>query len=45
MFWLVALVCVDGAERSPSTNALADVYGVGGVDTSGETMAVVAGAE
>ena len=45
VFWLVAPVCVDGVERSPSANASADVCGAGGVETGGIIEAVVAGAK
>ena len=40
VFWLVALVCIDGVERTTSTNALEDVCGAGGT-----TVAVAADAE
>jgi hypothetical protein len=45
VFWLVAPVCVDGVERSPSTKASADVCGAGGVETGGMTEVVAAGDE
>ena len=45
VFWLVAPVCVDGVERSPSAKASAGVCGAGGVETGGMTEAVAAGAE
>ena len=45
VFWLVALVCVDGMETSSSTKASADVCGAGRFETRGMTEVVAAGAE
>ena len=38
-------MCVFGVERSPSVKASADVCGVGGVETGGNTEAVATGAD
>ena len=45
VFWLVALVCIDGVERRASAKASVEVCRARGVKIGGATMAIVAGAK